>query len=107
MGIKSYAINRSLENSQRETLVVWLSSSEWFDWMLRAIQLASLAEGSTSPNPLVGAVVLDKDGNCTSTEFYLSIVKPRAEITQIHIDSLINRYAPASRRNATRVPAVY
>ena len=31
MGIKSYAINRSLENSQRQTLMVWLSSSEWLD----------------------------------------------------------------------------
>ena len=31
MGIKSYAINRSLEKSQRQTLMVWLPSSEWLD----------------------------------------------------------------------------
>ena len=31
----------------------------WAPWMRRAIQLASLAEGTTSPNPLVGAIILD------------------------------------------------
>ena len=28
-------------------------------WMKRAIHLASLGEGKTSPNPMVGAVTLD------------------------------------------------
>ena len=31
--------------------------------MRRALNLASLADGQTSPNPIVGAVVLDVDGN--------------------------------------------
>ncbi len=31
IGIKSYAINRSLQNSQRQTLIVWLPSYEWLD----------------------------------------------------------------------------
>ena len=31
MGIKSYAINRSLEISQRQTLMVWLPSYEWLE----------------------------------------------------------------------------
>ena len=30
----------------------------WELWMRRALALAALAEGHTSPNPLVGAVVL-------------------------------------------------
>ena len=34
----------------------------WTSWMWRAIQLAALADGATSPNPLVGAVVLDVKG---------------------------------------------
>ena len=29
-------------------------------WMLRAIRLAILGRGFTSPNPLVGAVIIDK-----------------------------------------------
>ena len=32
-------------------------------WMKRAIYLASLGKGRTSPNPMVGAVILDKNGN--------------------------------------------
>ena len=31
--------------------------------MKRAIYLASLGKGRTSPNPMVGAVILDKNGN--------------------------------------------
>ena len=34
----------------------------WEPWMRRALQLAALADGHTSPNPLVGAVVLDSGG---------------------------------------------
>ncbi|MEC7382007.1 MAG: bifunctional diaminohydroxyphosphoribosylaminopyrimidine deaminase/5-amino-6-(5-phosphoribosylamino)uracil reductase, partial [Cyanobacteriota bacterium] len=38
------------------------ASAVWLPWMRRALQLAALADGRTSPNPLVGAVVLDKAG---------------------------------------------
>ena len=31
-------------------------------WMIRAIRLASLGRGFTSPNPMVGAVILNKKG---------------------------------------------
>ena len=31
-------------------------------WMKRAIFLASLGKNTTSPNPRVGAVILDKNG---------------------------------------------
>ncbi len=37
------------------------SFSEWDSFMYRAIRLASLAEGETSPNPLVGAIVLSNN----------------------------------------------
>ena len=38
--------------------------------MLRAIRLASLGRGFTSPNPMVGAVILDKKGNLISEGFH-------------------------------------
>ncbi len=42
-------------------------------WMKRAIFLASLGKNTTSPNPRVGAVILDKNGNLKySTEFPLT-----------------------------------
>ena len=40
-------------------------------WMKRAIYLASLGKGRTSPNPMVGAVILDKNGNLI--HFYLRL----------------------------------
>jgi len=35
-------------------------SRRWRPWMQRALQLAELGRGRTSPNPLVGAVVLPR-----------------------------------------------
>ncbi len=39
-------------------------------WMKRAIFLASLGKNTTSPNPRVGAVILDKNGNLISEGFH-------------------------------------
>lgn len=39
------------------------STAPWLPWMQRALQLAELGAGRTSPNPLVGAVVLDAGGS--------------------------------------------
>ena len=39
-------------------------------WMKRAIFLASLGKNSTSPNPRVGAVILDKNGKLISEGFH-------------------------------------
>ena len=39
-------------------------------YMKKCIELAKGGEGQTSPNPLVGCVVLDKDGNEISTGFH-------------------------------------
>tara|TARA_Y100001968_G_C19339492_1_gene708711 strand:+ start:58 stop:1152 length:1095 start_codon:yes stop_codon:yes gene_type:complete len=52
----------------------------WVPWMRRAIQLALLAEGSTSPNPLVGAVVLDSSGKLVGEGFHSGAGKAHAEI---------------------------
>ena len=48
-------------------------------WMIRAIRLASLGRGFTSPNPLVGAVILDKKGNLISEGFHQKSGMPHAE----------------------------
>ena len=48
-------------------------------WMKRAILLASLGKGTTSPNPMVGAVILDKDGNLISEGFHHKSGMPHAE----------------------------
>ena len=48
-------------------------------WMIRAIRLASLGKGFTSPNPLVGAVILDKNGKLISEGFHQKAGMPHAE----------------------------
>ena len=40
------------------------------NWMKRAINLAALGRGNTSPNPLVGAIILDKSGKLISEGFH-------------------------------------
>ena len=52
----------------------------WVQWMRRAIQLALLAEGRTSPNPLVGAIVLDSTGRLVGEGFHTGAGSPHAEI---------------------------
>ena len=49
-------------------------------WMIRAIRLASLGKGCTNPNPLVGAVILDKKGNLISEGFHQKAGMPHAEV---------------------------
>ena len=48
-------------------------------WMMRAINLASLGKGKTSPNPMVGAVILDKNKNLIAEGFHHKAGKPHAE----------------------------
>ncbi len=48
-------------------------------WMKRAIFLASLGKGTTSPNPMVGAVILDRNGNLISEGFHYKSGMPHAE----------------------------
>ena len=48
-------------------------------YMKKCIELAKSGEGQTSPNPLVGCVVLDKDGNEISTGFHHKYGENHAE----------------------------
>jgi len=48
-------------------------------WMKRAIFLASLGKNTTSPNPKVGAVILDKNGALISEGFHYKAGMPHAE----------------------------
>ena len=48
-------------------------------WMRRAINLAALGKGFTSPNPMVGAVITDKTGKLISEGFHAKAGMPHAE----------------------------
>jgi diaminohydroxyphosphoribosylaminopyrimidine deaminase/5-amino-6-(5-phosphoribosylamino)uracil reductase len=48
--------------------------------MRRALQLAALGEGHTSPNPLVGAVLLDRQGALVGEGFHARAGEPHAEV---------------------------
>ncbi|NBQ22079.1 MAG: bifunctional diaminohydroxyphosphoribosylaminopyrimidine deaminase/5-amino-6-(5-phosphoribosylamino)uracil reductase, partial [Synechococcaceae bacterium WB6_3B_236] len=47
--------------------------------MGRALRLAALAEGQTSPNPLVGAVVLNGAGELVGEGYHRRAGEPHAE----------------------------
>ena len=55
-------------------------SAVWRPWMQRALQLAALGAGRTSPNPLVGCVVLDADGQLVGEGFHARAGTPHAEL---------------------------
>jgi diaminohydroxyphosphoribosylaminopyrimidine deaminase/5-amino-6-(5-phosphoribosylamino)uracil reductase len=48
--------------------------------MQRALQLAALGQGRTSPNPLVGCVVLDANGQLVGEGFHQRAGTPHAEV---------------------------
>ena len=48
--------------------------------MRRAAELARRAEGRTHPNPLVGCVVLDRDGEVAGEGFHPRAGEPHAEV---------------------------
>jgi diaminohydroxyphosphoribosylaminopyrimidine deaminase/5-amino-6-(5-phosphoribosylamino)uracil reductase len=52
----------------------------WIPWMRRALQLASLGAGRTSPNPLVGAVILDASGTLVGEGYHARAGEPHAEV---------------------------
>jgi diaminohydroxyphosphoribosylaminopyrimidine deaminase/5-amino-6-(5-phosphoribosylamino)uracil reductase len=56
------------------------SSSQWHGWMERALQLAALGAGRTSPNPMVGALVLDRSGQLVGEGFHAAAGEPHAEV---------------------------
>src|SRR5262252_10880563 len=50
------------------------------DYMERALQLAERGRGRTSPNPLVGAVVVSSEGVVVGQGFHRRVGEPHAEI---------------------------
>ena len=56
------------------------SEQRWIPWMRRALALAALADGHASPNPLVGAVVLDSSGALVGEGFHAQAGQPHAEV---------------------------
>ena len=55
-------------------------SASWRPWMQRALQLAALGSGRTSPNPMVGCVVLDAAGQLVGEGFHQRAGTPHAEV---------------------------
>ena len=57
-----------------------MSDSFWHSWMQRALQLAALGAGRTSPNPLVGCLVLNSHGALVGEGFHGQAGGPHAEV---------------------------
>jgi diaminohydroxyphosphoribosylaminopyrimidine deaminase/5-amino-6-(5-phosphoribosylamino)uracil reductase len=55
-------------------------AAQWRPWMRRALALAALGTGRTSPNPLVGAVVLDHAGTLVGEGYHARAGTPHAEV---------------------------
>lgn len=53
-------------------------------YIKECIKLAKTAEGRVSPNPLVGAVVLDKNGNPVGKGFHNKCGEPHAEVCALN-----------------------
>ncbi|MFZ9229236.1 MAG: bifunctional diaminohydroxyphosphoribosylaminopyrimidine deaminase/5-amino-6-(5-phosphoribosylamino)uracil reductase RibD [Prochlorococcaceae cyanobacterium] len=52
--------------------------------MQRALELAALGAGRTSPNPLVGALVLDAHGQLVGEGYHVRAGTPHAEVHALH-----------------------
>jgi diaminohydroxyphosphoribosylaminopyrimidine deaminase/5-amino-6-(5-phosphoribosylamino)uracil reductase len=51
--------------------------------MTRALRLAEQARGYTSPNPMVGCVIVDKSGNLISEGYHVRAGEPHAEVVAL------------------------
>lgn len=60
--------------------MVHLSAERKNELMAEALSLAGRAEGMTSPNPLVGAIVLDAEGEIASRGWHQKAGEPHAEV---------------------------
>lgn len=67
------------------------------EYMKQCINLAESAEGHTSPNPLVGCIVLDKENNILSTGFHKKYGENHAER-----DALL-KISPESAKGGTLI----
>ena len=53
------------------------------EYMRRALELAVKAEGDTSPNPMVGCVIVDADGNIVGEGYHHKAGEPHAEVNAL------------------------
>lgn len=53
-------------------------------WMQRALSLAEKGRGYTSPNPLVGCVIVSADGDVIGEGYHERYGKPHAEVVALH-----------------------
>ena len=65
-------------------------------WMQRTFDLASLAKGNTSPNPLVGCVILDKFSNFVGEGFH-------AKAGEFHAEIMALKQAGAKAKDGTLI----
>lgn len=59
---------------------------DWMDdelYMRQALALACMAEGDTSPNPMVGAVIVSADGDVVGVGYHHKAGQPHAEINAL------------------------
>lgn len=61
-------------------------------YMWRALQLARLGEGLVSPNPMVGAVIVDADGKIIGEGYHHRYGGPHAEVCAIRSVNEANRH---------------
>ena len=52
-------------------------------WMARCLTLAAKAQSQASPNPRVGAVIVDADGQCLGEGWHQAYGQPHAEVAAI------------------------
>lgn len=60
-------------------ILLYNITMDYEKFMTKCIQLAKCGEGKVSPNPLVGCIVLDKDGNEISTGYHKKYGENHAE----------------------------
>jgi len=74
-------------------------TNEHTDWMERCLKLARRGAGSVSPNPMVGAVIVGKDGAVLGEGWHRSHGGPHAEANAIQ--DAETRHGPDALRSAT------
>lgn len=52
-------------------------------WMAEALELAKQGKGAVSPNPLVGCVIVDKDGNKIGEGYHRKFGEAHAEVNAV------------------------
>jgi diaminohydroxyphosphoribosylaminopyrimidine deaminase/5-amino-6-(5-phosphoribosylamino)uracil reductase len=63
--------------------------------MLRALELAQIATGDVFPNPLVGCVIVDADGNTVGEGYHPKAGEPHAEVFALRAAGSLSKGATA------------